>query len=156
MHARATTEEALETTVDGCKHTLGCGEVDDVAVALEHIDLLDSLDRLDVQLLERGLELLVIGARVPVDLLDLSARSTLASVLPSQLNSVTAMIHYRSALYPRVSIVESLVGAVETMAGLSRLEVISAYPVHIHVSQLVDLSLLKSTRMKIPHSSLSV
>jgi hypothetical protein len=37
------------------RRTLWCGEVDDVAVALEHVDLLDSLDRLDVELLERGL-----------------------------------------------------------------------------------------------------
>jgi hypothetical protein len=58
--------------------------VDDVAVALEHVDLLDSLNGLDVELLERGLKLLVVGARVLVDLLDLPARSTLASVVPSQ------------------------------------------------------------------------
>jgi hypothetical protein len=85
MHARATSGEALETTIDGCEHTLGCGEVDDVAVALEHVDLLNSLDGLDIQLLERSLELLVVGAGVPVDLLDLSARSTLASASLSQL-----------------------------------------------------------------------
>jgi hypothetical protein len=66
------------------ERTLWCREVDDVAVALEHVDLLDSLDGLDVELLERGLKLLVVGARVLVDLLDLPARSTLASVVPSQ------------------------------------------------------------------------
>lgn len=60
--------------------TTGVGEVDDVAVLLEHVDLLDALDRLDVQLLESGLELLVIGAGVADDLLDLAAGSTLATV----------------------------------------------------------------------------
>jgi hypothetical protein len=35
--------------------------VDDVAVGLEHVDLLDGLDGLSVQLLEGGLELPVIG-----------------------------------------------------------------------------------------------
>lgn len=41
--------------------TLGSGEVDDVAVGLEHVDLLDGLDGLSVELLQLGLELLVIG-----------------------------------------------------------------------------------------------
>lgn len=54
--------------------------MDDVAVLLEHVDLLDTLDGLDVQLLEGGLELLVIGAGVADDLLDLAAGSTLATV----------------------------------------------------------------------------
>jgi hypothetical protein len=61
--------------------TLGCREVDDVAVALEHVDLLDSLDGLDVELLKSGLELLVVGASVPLDLLDLPAGGALASVV---------------------------------------------------------------------------
>lgn len=39
---------------------LGRGEVDDVAVRLEHVDLLDSLDGLDVELLQGSLELLVV------------------------------------------------------------------------------------------------
>jgi hypothetical protein len=60
--------------------TTGVGEVDDVAVLLEHVDLLDALDGLDVQLLESGLELLVIGAGVADDLLDLAAGCTLATV----------------------------------------------------------------------------
>lgn len=54
--------------------------MDDVSVLLEHVDLLDALDGLDVQLLESGLELLVIGAGVADDLLDLAAGSTLATV----------------------------------------------------------------------------
>lgn len=60
--------------------TTGVGEVDDVAVLLEHVDLLNTLDGLDVQLLESGLELLVIGAGVADDLLDLAAGGTLATV----------------------------------------------------------------------------
>lgn len=51
-----------------------------VAVLLEHVDLLDGLDGLDVHLLEGGLELLVVGAGVALDLLDLAAGSALASV----------------------------------------------------------------------------
>lgn len=63
-----------------CGPTLWCGEVNDVAVALEHVDLLDGLDGLDVQLLKRGLELLVVGASGPVDLLDLPAGCALSTI----------------------------------------------------------------------------
>jgi len=56
--------------------------VDNVAVLFEHVDLLNGLDGLDVHLLEGGLELLVVGAGALVDLLDLAAGSTLASVGP--------------------------------------------------------------------------
>ena len=54
--------------------------MNDVAVFLEHVDLLNGLDGLDVHLLQGGLELLVVGAGGLVDLLDLAAGSTLASV----------------------------------------------------------------------------
>jgi len=54
--------------------------VDDVSVALEHVDLLDSLNRLDIELLERCLKLLVVGASSLVNLLNLAPRSSLASV----------------------------------------------------------------------------
>lgn len=60
--------------------TLGGGEVDDISVLLEHVDLLDGLDGLDVHLLQGGLELLVVGTGGLVDLLDLAAGSTLSSV----------------------------------------------------------------------------
>lgn len=60
--------------------TLWCGEVDDVAVRLEHVDLLDGLDGLDVHLLEGSLQLLVVGARGSDDLLDLSSGRSLATV----------------------------------------------------------------------------
>jgi hypothetical protein len=54
--------------------------VDDVSVLLEHVDLLDGLNGLDVHLLEGSLELLVIGAGGLVDLLDLAAGSTLSTI----------------------------------------------------------------------------
>lgn len=54
--------------------------MDDVSVLLEHVNLLDGLDGLDVHLLQGGLELLVVGTGGLVDLLDLAAGSTLASV----------------------------------------------------------------------------
>jgi hypothetical protein len=66
--------------IDCVRHTLGCGEVDDVAVRLEHVDLLDLSDGLDVHLLEGSLELLVVGARRPVDLLLHTSGSSLAAV----------------------------------------------------------------------------
>lgn len=53
--------------------------MDDVAIFLEHVDLLDGLDGLHVHLLQRSLQLLVIGAGRLVDLLDLAAGSALAS-----------------------------------------------------------------------------
>lgn len=59
--------------------------MDDVAVALEHVDLLNGLDRLDVELLQRGLELLVVGTGAPVDLLNLPAGCALAAIDPISL-----------------------------------------------------------------------
>lgn len=64
----------------GQQLTLGGSEVDDVAVRLEHVDLLDGRDGLNVHLLESGLELLVVTTAGSVDLLDLSSGSTLATV----------------------------------------------------------------------------
>lgn len=63
--------------------TLWCGEVDDVAIRLEHVDLLDSLDGLYVHLLEGRLELLVVGSAAFVDLLDLSPWRSLAPASPN-------------------------------------------------------------------------
>ena len=54
--------------------------MNDVAVALEHVDLLDGGDGLHVHLLERGLQFLVVGARGLVHLLDLSPGGALAAV----------------------------------------------------------------------------
>jgi len=55
--------------------------VDDVTILLEHIDFFDGLDRLDVQLLESLLELLVVGAGSRRCSLDLSAGGSLATVV---------------------------------------------------------------------------
>lgn len=54
--------------------------MDHVSVLLEHVDLLDGLDGLDVHLLECRLELLVVGAGRLVDLLHLAAGGTLSTV----------------------------------------------------------------------------
>jgi hypothetical protein len=118
------------------ERTLWCREVDDVAVALEHVDLLDGLDGLDVQLLKRGLKLLVVGAGALVDLLDLPARSTLASVVPSQsrVPNVCALIG-RPLSSPVVFGMVLWVHVAEMIAGWSRLEERFAYPV-ARVSQL--------------------
>lgn len=53
--------------------------MNDVPVLLEHVHLLNGLDGLHIEFLERGLELLVVGAGALVDLLDLSSRRTLAT-----------------------------------------------------------------------------
>jgi len=66
--------------------------VDDVAVRLEHVDLLNGRDGLDVHLLESGLELLVVTTTGSVDLLDLSSGSTLATVHRSTSVSARARI----------------------------------------------------------------
>lgn len=66
--------------------TLGGGEVDDVAVALEHVDLLDGLDGLDVELLERLLKLLVVTGGPRGGALHLSPGSTLATVRRTRLS----------------------------------------------------------------------
>ena len=53
--------------------------MDDVPVLLEHVDLLDGLDGLDVELLQRGLKLLVVRAGAGGRPLDLPAGSALAT-----------------------------------------------------------------------------
>lgn len=55
--------------------------MDDVAVGLEHVDLLNGLDGLDVELLQGGLELLVVGGGAGRRALDLSAGGALAAVV---------------------------------------------------------------------------
>jgi hypothetical protein len=54
--------------------------MDDIAITLEHVDLFDRLDWLHIQLLECRLQLLVIRARVLVDLLDFSPWCALAAI----------------------------------------------------------------------------
>jgi hypothetical protein len=54
--------------------------MDDISVALEHIDLLNGLDRLHIQLLQARLQLLVVGTSALVDLLDLPAWGAFATI----------------------------------------------------------------------------
>lgn len=54
--------------------------MDDVAVRLEHVDLLNGLDGLSVQLLQSQLELLVVGAGPSGCALDLSPGGTLSTM----------------------------------------------------------------------------
>lgn len=69
--------------------TLGGSKVDDVSVLLEHVDLLDSLDGLNIDLLKSSLELLVVGSSGLVDLLDLAAGSSLSSNHIGELASIS-------------------------------------------------------------------
>jgi hypothetical protein len=97
--------------------------VDDVSVALEHVDLLDRLDGLDVQLLERGLQLLVIGAGALVDLLDLPARGAFASVMPVSYHYTSDGPSALSPMPSRKSSVSTFsLSGVSMIAGWSRLE----------------------------------
>jgi hypothetical protein len=55
--------------------------MNNVSVFLKHVYFLNRLDRLDVEFLERGLQLLVVGARRLVDFLGLAARCAFASIV---------------------------------------------------------------------------
>jgi hypothetical protein len=55
--------------------------MNDISIFLEHVDLLDRLDGLNVKFLERGLHLLVVGAGRLVDFLVLAARCAFASIV---------------------------------------------------------------------------
>jgi hypothetical protein len=91
----AWTVEGTEISLDSCKspalrwhksasrcdhHTFGSCEMDDVSVGLEHVDLLNCLDRLDIELLERSLQLLVVHSSTLMDLLHLPSRCTLSTI----------------------------------------------------------------------------
>jgi len=60
--------------------TFGSCEMDDVSVGLEHVDLLNCLDRLNIELLERSLQLLVVHSRTLMNLLYLPSRCTLSTI----------------------------------------------------------------------------
>lgn len=86
-------DEAVE--VGRGKHTLWCSEVNDVSIGLEHVDLLNGLDRLDVQLLKCGLELLVVDTEVLWLGLDLSSWGTLSAtftILSASIPRITVSI----------------------------------------------------------------
>ena len=53
--------------------------MDHVAILLEHVDFLNGLDGLDIELLERGLKLLVVSLERAVDLLCLSTRGAFST-----------------------------------------------------------------------------
>lgn len=78
-------------------HTLGGGEVNDVAVTLEHVHLLNGLDGLDIELLEGSLELLVVSAGPGGRTLDLSPGSTLATISHHHQNSWSSLIYRTSS-----------------------------------------------------------
>lgn len=70
--------------------------MDDIAVALEHVNLLNGRDGLSVELLEGLLKLLVVTARSLRSPLNLPPRSTLATVFPLPLESRTRYFLSRS------------------------------------------------------------
>ena len=59
--------------------TLRCSEVDHLTVLLEHVDLLNRLNRLHIQFLQRALQLLVIGSGAFMRLFDFSPGSSFSS-----------------------------------------------------------------------------
>ena len=67
------------TSNDDCRTFRG-GKVDNIAILLEHIDLLNSLNRLDVELLKRRLQLFVVHSCALVNLLGLSSGCALSTV----------------------------------------------------------------------------
>jgi hypothetical protein len=60
--------------------TLWSSKVDDVSILLEHVDLLNCLNRLDVKFLQGCLKLLVVHSLTLMDLLNLSSWCTLSTV----------------------------------------------------------------------------
>jgi hypothetical protein len=83
--------------------------VDDVAVRLEHVDLLDLSDGLHVHLLEGGLELLVVGASRPVDLLLHTSGSSLAAVTQALASNLVAASFSRSVSAPEILHLQCLI-----------------------------------------------
>lgn len=63
----------------GTSFTFGSGKVDDVTVRLEHVNLLNGLNRLHVELFKRGLQLFVVGAGPLRSTLDLATRCALST-----------------------------------------------------------------------------
>ena len=60
--------------------TFRSGEMNNIPILLEHVDFFYGLDGLDIEFLEGGLQLLVIGSGGFVDLFRLSAWGSFASV----------------------------------------------------------------------------
>jgi len=70
----------------------------DVSIFLEHVDLLDCLDGLNIELLERRLQLLVVRARALVDLLHLSPGRTLSPMIQGCLLDTEITNRHKTAL----------------------------------------------------------
>ena len=71
--------------------TLRSLEMDDIPIFLEHVHFLDLGDRLHAQLLQRGLELLVVCAGALVHLLDFPPRRALPARKPLTLGAGAGM-----------------------------------------------------------------
>lgn len=67
------------TGIGDRRFTFWCSEVNDLTVLFEHIDLLNCLNGLHIQLLQGALQLLVICAGTLVRLLDLATRRPFSS-----------------------------------------------------------------------------
>lgn len=77
-----------------------------IAIFLEHVDLLNSLDGLDIELLERRLQLLVVGAAGLVDLLRLSSRCAFAAtvIVSLLLDMCVCFMRGRGIAYCRIDV----------------------------------------------------
>ncbi len=73
--------------------TLGRGEVNHIPVRLEHVDLLNGLDGLHIELLERLLQLLVVAGRSSRGALHLSPGSSLATIYSQPAPSCLYFLH---------------------------------------------------------------
>lgn len=114
--------------------------MDDVAVRLEHVDLLNLSDGLDVHLLEGGLELLVVGARGPVHLLLDTSGSTLAAV-PRAL----ACVHMRIAVPVPASGIAIALLSCQDLVPISHAQVFLALQLRFFHFQAPDIR-LRGTR----------
>ena len=73
------TVENAERFAEG-DHTFRSGKVNDVSIRLEHVNLLNGLNWLNIELLEGCLQLLVVHSGALVNLLDLSSWSAFSTV----------------------------------------------------------------------------
>lgn len=85
--------------------------MDDVPVRLEHVDLLNRLDWLNVELLEGCLQLLVVHACALMHLLDLSSRCALPTIQCQQ---------FQTLCTPLYLITESLIAFFDSANGLEK------------------------------------
>ena len=79
--------------------------MNDVSVRLEHVDLLNCLDRLNIELLQRCLQLLVVRSGALVDLLDLSSWCALSTI--RNLSAIPDLPHAHPSHLPSQLIVRA-------------------------------------------------